>query len=107
MAAPAQVASDMAAHATYWEKRDLGIERLCRDAARVIRLSLSGERVDGRTWAGLQSPPVISAEDAPPVSLSTQEPAAANAGWLFSSTASAATDPLRMPFGTTRFRSDI
>ncbi|MBN7785148.1 hypothetical protein JYP51_09470 [Ponticoccus gilvus] len=53
MATPAQVANDMAAHAAYWEKRDRRIERLCRDAARVIRLYLSGERVDRRTWAGL------------------------------------------------------
>jgi hypothetical protein len=52
-ATPAQIANDMAAHATYWAKRDRHIERACSDAARQIRALLAGERVDGRSWGGL------------------------------------------------------
>ncbi|WP_297772708.1 hypothetical protein [uncultured Roseovarius sp.] len=53
MATPAQIANDMAAHAAYWAKRDREIERVCRDAARVIRALMAGEPVDGRTYGGL------------------------------------------------------
>lgn len=54
MATPAQIANDMAAHAAFWAKRDCHIERLCRDAARVIRAFLAGGQVDGRTYYGVQ-----------------------------------------------------
>jgi hypothetical protein len=54
MATPAQIANDMAAHAAFWAKRDVDIERLCRDLARVIRAYLAGEAVDGRTYYGIQ-----------------------------------------------------
>jgi hypothetical protein len=53
MASPAQIANDMSAHADYWAKRDRDIERVCRDAARVIRALLAGDHVDGRTYGGL------------------------------------------------------
>lgn len=53
MASPAQIANDMAAHAAYWTKRDRDIERACRDAAWVIRAFLTGDRVDGRTYWGV------------------------------------------------------
>ena len=53
MATPAQIANDMAAHAAWWNGRDSNVARACRDAARVLRMLLAGERVDGRTWGGL------------------------------------------------------
>ncbi len=53
MATPAQVANDMAAQASFWEKRDKVIHRACHDSARLIRAFLAGERVDGRTYHGL------------------------------------------------------
>jgi hypothetical protein len=53
MASPAEVGNDMAAHAAYWQKRDNDIFRTCNDAARVIRMYLDGEKVDGRTYSGL------------------------------------------------------
>lgn len=53
MASPAEIANDMAAHATYWAKRDKRVFAACRDAERVIRAYLAGERVDGRTRAGV------------------------------------------------------
>lgn len=53
MASPAQVANDMAAQATFWEKRDKRIGAACRDAARVIRDYLADKQVDGRTYGGL------------------------------------------------------
>jgi hypothetical protein len=53
MANPAQIANDMAAHAAYWAGRDRDIERACRDAARMIRALMAGERVDERTYWGL------------------------------------------------------
>jgi hypothetical protein len=53
MASPAQIANDMAAHAAWWAKRDADLARLCRDSARVIRMLISGEKLDGRTYGGL------------------------------------------------------
>ncbi|KJS43546.1 MAG: hypothetical protein VR71_10135 [Roseovarius sp. BRH_c41] len=53
MATPAQIANDMAAHAKYWAGRDCNIERVCRDAAWVIRSMLEGPKVDGRTYGGV------------------------------------------------------
>ncbi|WP_305970440.1 MULTISPECIES: hypothetical protein [unclassified Mameliella] len=53
MASPAEVANDMSAYARFWDGRDRRIERVCRDAARVIRSLLAGDRIDGRTWGGL------------------------------------------------------
>lgn len=54
MATPAQIANDMDASATYWTGRDKHITRACTDAAAQIRALLAGERVDGRSWYGLQ-----------------------------------------------------
>ena len=53
MATPAEIANDMAAHATYWQKRDRKTFEACKDASRVIRMFLSGQHVDGRTYGGL------------------------------------------------------
>jgi len=53
MATPAQVANDMIAQARYFQGRDKKIFRACIDAARVIRLYLDGQKVDGRTYGGL------------------------------------------------------
>ncbi|MEM9764771.1 MAG: hypothetical protein AAF968_20080, partial [Pseudomonadota bacterium] len=53
MATPAEVANDMAAHATYWEKRDKKIAAACRDAARLMQTMLSGQYPDGRTFSGV------------------------------------------------------
>lgn len=53
MATPAEIANDMAAHATYWQKRDRKTFEACNDAARVIRMFLDGLQVDGRTYGGL------------------------------------------------------
>lgn len=55
MASPAEVANDMIAQAVFWERRDKRIARTCRDAARMIRVYLAGEPVDGRTWGGLHT----------------------------------------------------
>lgn len=63
MATPAQVANDMAAHAVYWDKRDRVLERLCRDAACVIRVMLAGKSVDGRTYGGLHRRLLARARD--------------------------------------------
>ena len=56
MATPAEIANDMAVQARYWQGRDesFGVALACRDAARIIRAYLAGERVDGRTYGGLQ-----------------------------------------------------
>ena len=54
-ATPAQVANDLAAQGTYFQRRDDDVSRACRDAARMIRALLAGETVDGRTYAGLQT----------------------------------------------------
>ena len=54
MATPAQVANDMAAQADYWRGRDGEIEKVCRDAARVIRALVDKSTVDERTLYGLQ-----------------------------------------------------
>ncbi|SDW75974.1 hypothetical protein SAMN04488041_103160 [Sulfitobacter pontiacus] len=53
MATPAEIANDMAAHADYWQKRDRKTFETCNDAARVIRMFLGGQNVDGRTYYGL------------------------------------------------------
>ncbi|WP_386173157.1 hypothetical protein [Sulfitobacter sp. R86518] len=53
MATPAEIANDMAAHADYWQKRDRKTFEACNDAARVIRMFLAGQHVDGRTYYGL------------------------------------------------------
>ncbi|HAW49174.1 MAG TPA: hypothetical protein DCX34_18405 [Roseovarius sp.] len=53
MATPAQVANDMIAQARYFKGRDKAIFKACTDAARVIRLHLDGQKVDGRTYGGL------------------------------------------------------
>lgn len=50
---PAQVANDLAAQATFYEKRDQRIANACRDCARVIRALLAKNLVDGRTYGGL------------------------------------------------------
>jgi hypothetical protein len=52
-ATPAEVANDLEAQARFFVKRDDDVSRLCREAARLIRQMLAGERVDGRTWAGV------------------------------------------------------
>ncbi len=54
-ATPAQVANDLEAQATYFQKRDDDIARVCRDTARMIRQHLASEPVDGRTWGGLHT----------------------------------------------------
>jgi hypothetical protein len=53
MATPAEIANDMAAHADYWQKSDRKTFEACNDAARVIRMFLGGQHVDGRTYYGL------------------------------------------------------
>lgn len=52
-ATPAQVANDMAFRAPFWRGRDAAIERMCADAARVIRAYLAGTPPDGRLVTGL------------------------------------------------------
>lgn len=54
-ATPAQIANDLEAQARYFAKRDDRVERACRDAARMIRMLLADEPVDGRTWGGLHT----------------------------------------------------
>lgn len=53
MATHAQVANDLIAQAAYFDRRDRDIERLCSDAAHLIRRLLAGEAVDGRTITGV------------------------------------------------------
>jgi hypothetical protein len=53
-ATPAEVANDLAAQGAFFLRRDEDVARACRDAARLIRQHLAGEKVDGRTWYGLQ-----------------------------------------------------
>lgn len=52
MATHAQIANDMAAHASYWDRRDKYMARACRDAATLLRVFLDGGSADGRTLAG-------------------------------------------------------
>lgn len=52
-ATPAEVANDLEAQGRYFHRRDDDVSRLCEDTARLIRALLAGQRVDGRTHAGL------------------------------------------------------
>lgn len=54
-ASPAQVANDLIAQGTFFDRRDDDVARACRDSARLIRALIGGERVDGRTYSGLHS----------------------------------------------------
>ena len=53
-ATPAEVANDLAAQGAFFLRRDEDVARACREAARLIRQHLAGEKVDGRTWYGHQ-----------------------------------------------------
>lgn len=53
MASPEEVANDMAAWAKYYDGRDNGLARVCRDVAHLIRQMLCGRTIDGRTYNGV------------------------------------------------------
>lgn len=55
MATHAQVANDLFAQGAYFGRSDRDIERLCSDAAHLIRSMLAGEAVDGRTYNGVHT----------------------------------------------------
>ena len=54
MASAAEIANDMRAHARFWATREKRISALCMDAANVIEVLRRGDRLDGRTVAGLR-----------------------------------------------------
>lgn len=55
MATPAEVANDLWAQATYFARRDDGLARLCKDAARLIRAMVANETLDSRVYADVVS----------------------------------------------------
>lgn len=54
-ATPAQVANDLMIQAQYFAKSDAQVSQACRDCARLIRAFLAGEKVDGRTYCGVET----------------------------------------------------
>lgn len=53
-ATPAQVANDLDAQAAFFNRRLPEVASACRDCARLIRTMLRDEKVDGRTYGGVQ-----------------------------------------------------
>jgi hypothetical protein len=55
MASPRQIANDLSAWARFFQGREKDLSALFADTARVLNACLDGDRIDGRTYYGLQT----------------------------------------------------
>lgn len=64
-ASPAEVANDLWAQGTYFQRRDDDVSKLCFDAAHLIRDFLAVKPIDGRRFYGVMSRIVSCLVDRP------------------------------------------